>query len=90
MAVANLAAALRSGEVGASPADDGRICENIVVTGDGDAVAGDQLVWESQFVPRPEYVEGPFSYTISGRNVTLTALSNIGAGVVGARIIGLA
>lgn len=77
--------ALADGQIGASPDSQGRIFEDVTVTGDGVGTSG---VYRTRFVDRPERVLGDFAYTISGRQVTLSSAAF--SGVRSARIIGLA
>lgn len=77
--------ALASGQIGASPDGQGRVYEDVTVTGDG---AGTSGVYRARYVDRPERVVGDFAYAVSGRQVTLSSAAF--SGVRSARIIGLA
>ncbi len=62
----------------------GMIYEDITVTGSGDTTG----TFVCKYVVQPQRVLGPFTYTISGRTVTLGSASL--TGVETARIIGFA
>jgi hypothetical protein len=76
--------ALAPYQPGPSPGPNGMIFEDITVTGSGDTAG----TWTTKFVKQPQYVIGPFTYSISGQVVTLGSASL--TGVEGARVIGFA
>jgi hypothetical protein len=62
----------------------GMIYEDVLVTGSGDTTG----TWTTQFVKQPQYVLGPFVYSISGQVVTLSGAALTGTQI--ARVIGFA
>lgn len=76
--------ALATGVVGPSPDINGMINEDVVVTGAGDTSG----TYTAQFVKQPQFVRGPFVYSISGQVVTLSGASLTGTET--AQIVGYA
>jgi len=73
--------ALATGQYGFVPTEGGLVAEDITVTGAGDTTG----TYTTQ-MKQPQYVIGPFTYSISGQIVTLGSGSL--TGVEGARVIG--
>lgn len=73
--------ALAAGQFGFSPSENGFVFEDITVTG-----AGDTGGTYSTQMKQPQYVVGPFTYTISGQVVTLASASLTGTSA--ARVLG--
>jgi hypothetical protein len=71
-------------QLGPSPDNWGMIHEDITVVGAGDTTG----TYTTQWVKQPQYVQGPFTYSVSGQVVTLGSASLTGTEV--ARIIGYA
>ena len=69
---------------GPIPDMQGMISETVKVVGTG----GTSGVYTSQFVKQPQFVRGPFSYSINGQAVTLT--STAFTGTESAQIVGFA
>ena len=85
--MADYTTALAAGQLGPSPADNGRIFEDALITGGaGGSTAGS---YTTEFVKRPEKVLGPFSYSISGQAVALAGPTLAQGATEIARIIGL-
>ena len=69
---------------GPEPDGSGMVFEDVKVTGSGDTTG----TYTAQFVKQPQFVRGPFTYSISGTAVTLGSASLSGSEV--AQIVGYA
>ena len=76
--------ALASYQPGPFPGPNGMIQEDITVTGSGDTTG----TYTTKFVKQPQYVIGPFTYSISGQVITLGSASLTGTSA--ARVVGFA
>ena len=69
---------------GPQPDGSGMVFEDVAVLGAGDTTG----TYTAQFVKQPQFVRGPFTYSISGQAVTLGSASLTGTET--AQIVGYA
>lgn len=74
--MANPTAELRPFQPGPSPSDNGRIYEDVLLTGDS-SVAGDFVDYTTKFVKQPDAVGGPVSSTFAGQVVSMTLMGDL-------------